>query len=164
MQELKKSMSFPGAMVEVTGAYVKTGWFPALMVTEVEDDIENKFLVKDLSQKLSLINGGERAPPPIINAHCVRPAPPTSSVEEYRSCEWVEALCGHGWFPGLVKGAISENRYLVRMDITKDDREFKVSELRPLMVWEHGDWRERPKILTCSGARPLAKANIVAVR
>ncbi|XP_013635073.1 PREDICTED: uncharacterized protein LOC106340772 [Brassica oleracea var. oleracea] len=162
-EELKKSMSFPGAMVEVTGAYLKTGWFPALMVTEVKDDIENKFLVKDLSQKLSLINGDERTPPPIINAHCVRPAPPNSSVEEYRSCEWVEALCGHGWFPGLVKGALSENRYLVRMDITKEDREFKVSELRPLMVWEHGDWRERPKILTCSGARPLAKANIVAV-
>ncbi|CAN6926744.1 unnamed protein product [Brassica oleracea] len=161
-EELKKSMSFPGAMVEVTGAYLKTGWFPALMVTEVKDDIENKFLVKDLSQKLSLINGDERTPPPIINAHCVRPAPPNSSVEEYRSCEWVEALCGHGWFPGLVKGALSENRYLVRMDITKEDREFKVSELRPLMVWEHGDWRERPKILTCSGARPLAKANIVA--
>ncbi|KAF8051501.1 hypothetical protein N665_1715s0011 [Sinapis alba] len=144
-KELNKSMSCPGAMVEVNGDDQKIGWFPALMVTEVKDDNENKFLVKDLSQKLSLITNGENTPPPFIDAHRVRPAPPTYLVEEYQLCEWVEALCGHGWYPGLVKGAISKNRYSVRMEFTKEDREFKDSELRPLMVWEHGVWRERPK-------------------
>ncbi|WZY96237.1 hypothetical protein YC2023_068566 [Brassica napus] len=165
-----------GATVEVCSAKDKA-WYPALMVTEIEgEDGESKFLVKDFNQRLSCI-GGEATPSLVVDGHSVRPAPPPSSVGEFELMARVELLRGSGWCQGLVQKILSEERYWVSLDVTKEEYVFKHSELRPLMVWENGNWRDESKqkavketpsntlnknpMHSCSGPKPFTRVKTV---
>lgn len=131
--------------MEVCSAKDKA-WYPALMVTEIEgEDGESKFLVKDFNQRLSCI-GGEATPSLVVDAHSVRPAPPPSSVGEFELMARVEVLRGSGWCQGFVQKILSEECYSVSLDVTKEEYVFKHSELRPLMVWENGNWHDESKV------------------
>ncbi|CAH2054835.1 unnamed protein product [Thlaspi arvense] len=176
-KKLDKSMFCSGAMVEVSPVKdeMEGGWYPAIMVTEVEEDDEKKFIVKDINQQLSC-NGGEATPTTTVDAHRLRPTPPPSSAGEYRLLQWVEALHRSGWFQGSVRKILSGKRYSVNLAATKEECVFNHAELRPLMVWDWANrvWRNAPKqgsvketpssilnknpIRTCSGAKPLTKA------
>ncbi|CAH8356668.1 unnamed protein product [Eruca vesicaria subsp. sativa] len=180
-KELDKSMYCSGAMVEVRSLREDTepAWYPALMVTEIEvsDDDERKFTVKDFNQQLSCI-GGEAAPNITVEAHRVRPAPPpSSSVGEYELLERVEVLHGSGWCQGLVRKLLTERCYLVGLEVTKEEFVCKHSQLRPLMVWENGIWRNESKqkpvketpsnilnknpMHSCSGPKPFTRVETV---
>ncbi|KAF8101192.1 hypothetical protein N665_0209s0048 [Sinapis alba] len=183
-KELDNSLFFSGAMVEVCSVIDKTretAWFPALLVTEIEyDDGEIKFIVKDFNQRLSCI-GGEAAPTTTVDAHRVRPAPPPpSSVGEYELLERVEVLRGYGWCQGIVRKILTEQCYLVSLEVTKEECVFNHSQLRPLMVWENGIWRNESKqnpikesttpsnilnkkpMRSCSGPKPFARFKTVS--
>lgn len=179
-EELDKSEFCSGAMVEVCFVVEKTdSWFPALLVTEIEEhNGEKKFIVKDFNQRLSCI-GGETTPTTIVDACRVRPPPPPFSVGEYELLQRVEVLRGSGWCRGLVRRLLTEKRYLVSLEVTKEECVSKHSELRPLMVWENGNWRDESKrklvkestpsniinknlMHSCSGPKPLARVETVA--
>ncbi|CAN6894988.1 unnamed protein product [Brassica oleracea] len=171
-EEVDNSEFCSGATVEVCSAKDKA-WYPALMVTEIEgEDGESKFLVKDFNQRLSCI-GGEATPSLVVDAHSVRPAPPPSSVGEFELMARVEVLRGSGWCQGFVQKILSEECYSVSLDVTKEEYVFKHSELRPLMVWENGNWHDESKqkpvketpsnslnknpMHSCSGPKPFAR-------
>nr|VDD47196.1 unnamed protein product [Brassica oleracea] len=171
-EEVDNSEFCSGATVEVCSAKDKA-WYPALMVTEIEgEDGESKFLVKDFNQRLSCI-GGEATPSLVVDAHSVRPAPPPSSVGEFELMARVEVLRGSGWCQGFVQKILSEERYSVSLDVTKEEYVFKHSEVRPLMVWKNGRWRDESKqkavketpsnslnknpMHSCSGPKPFAR-------
>ncbi|KAG2272946.1 hypothetical protein Bca52824_067501 [Brassica carinata] len=179
-EELDNSSVFrSGAMVEVCFVVENMEqWFPALLVTEFEDEIgEVKFIVKDFNQRLSCI-GGEATPTTAVAAHRVRPAPPPSSVGAYELLQRVEVLRGSGWCRGLVRKILTDERYLVSLEVTKEECVSKHSELRPLLVWENGNWHDESKQKTvketasniinknpmhyCSGPKPLARVQTMA--
>ncbi|KAJ4893021.1 hypothetical protein Rs2_19815 [Raphanus sativus] len=173
-EELDDSVLRSGATVEVCFVIDKTepAWFPGLLVTEIEGDDGDKFIVKDINQRLSCI-GGETTPTTTVDACRVRPVPPPSSVGEYELLEPVEVLRGSGWCQGLVRRLLSEKSYLVCLKVTKEECVVQHSELRPLMVWENGTWHNKSKqkhvketpsnilnknpMHSCSGPKPLAR-------
>ncbi|KAG2272948.1 hypothetical protein Bca52824_067503 [Brassica carinata] len=144
-------------MVEVWSVKDKT-WYPTLLVKKIKEDDEIKYIVKDFNNRL-------------------RPALPPSSYGAFESMERVEALLGSGWCRGLVMKLLSEERYRVRLDVNNKEYVFKHSELRPLMVWENGVWRDESKqkpvketpsnilnknpMHSCSGPKPLTRFKTV---
>ncbi|XP_024015422.1 DUF724 domain-containing protein 6 [Eutrema salsugineum] len=136
----KSSMFCTGTMVEVSSVEdnMEVGWFPAMIVTETEEDDEKKFIVKDLT-----CNGDDATT--TLDPHRVRPTPPPSSVGLYNLLECVEAFHNLRWRQGLVRRILSEKRYMVFLEATKEECVFKHSDVRPLMVWENGVWRNGAK-------------------
>ncbi|KAL1189286.1 DUF724 domain-containing protein 6 [Cardamine amara subsp. amara] len=168
IQELDKSMFSSGTMVEVSSMDV--AWSPAMIIKEIEGDDEKKFIVKNFNNHLAS-NGDDARPNSIVDLCRVRPVPPPFSVEDYNLMDCVE-VCRGGWYQGLVRGVLSENRYVVCLETTKEEHVFPHSELRPFKVWEGGVWRDGPKfqakpvketpsnvtktkpMRSCSGAKP----------
>ncbi|CAA7014294.1 unnamed protein product [Microthlaspi erraticum] len=151
IQELDDSMFCSGTMVEVSS--VNKGeirWSPAMVVKEIEEGGDKLFIVKDCNQHLRSYNGDEVARPNKTVDSCrVRPTPPPSSVEEYGLLECVEVFYGSLWRQGIVTRILSERRYRVSLKATKEEFEFKHSELRPFKVWEDGVWLNGAKSLQC---------------
>ncbi|KAJ0228759.1 Agenet-like domain-containing protein [Hirschfeldia incana] len=177
-EEMSNSEFCSGATVEVCSVKDKTepAWSPALLVTdfEGEDGGEKKFIVKDFNQIAEAT-----VTPTIVDACWVRPPPPPSSVEVFEPLERVEVLRGgSGWCQGLVRKILPEKSYLVCFEIAKEECVVKHSEVRPLMVWENGNWRyeskqtplketpsnilKKNRIHSCSGPKPLPRAENVA--
>ncbi|KFK37490.1 hypothetical protein AALP_AA4G264100 [Arabis alpina] len=143
IQKLDKSMFSPGTILEVSSVIdkVETAWFPAMIIKEIEEDGERMFIVKECNKYLNS-NGDEARQTKNVDPRRVRPSPPAASVEEYQLLESVEAFRGSSWRQGLVRGILSNKRYMVSVGSTKEESVFKHSELRPLMEWEDGVWRE----------------------
>lgn len=133
--------------MEVCSVKDKT-WYPTMLVTEIKEDDEIKYIVKDFNKRLRCVGGEATSTTTTVDACLVRPALPPSSYGAFESMERVEALRGSGWCRGLVMKLLSGERYWVRLDVNNEEYVFKHSELRPLMVWENGVWRGESKVLT----------------
>lgn len=144
LKQLDKSMCSSGKMVEVSSAK-DTAWYPAMIVKEIEVGDKKKFIVKDWNKYLRC-KGEEATPNTTIGSRWVRPTPPPSPVDNYALMETVEAFGGSGWGKGLVRAVLPENRYKVYLEAKKKEFTFKLSDLRPLMVWENGVWHNGPKV------------------
>ncbi|WZZ63008.1 hypothetical protein YC2023_063115 [Brassica napus] len=167
-KELDNSVLFcSGATVEVCSVKDKA-WYPSLLVTDIEEeDGEKKFIVKDFNKRLSSCIDGESTPTTAVDACRVRPALPPSSFGQFEVMERVEVLRGSGWCQGLVQKILSEERYWVSLEVSKEEYVFKHSEVRPLMVWENGRWRNKSKtpsnilnknpVHSCSGPQPFTR-------
>ncbi|KAL1216532.1 DUF724 domain-containing protein 1 [Cardamine amara subsp. amara] len=147
-KEMSKSMFSPATLVEVSCSVVdkvEVSWVSAMIVKEIEECNEKKFVVKFCNKDLRC-NGGDEAKPNMVVDSCrVRPTPPPFLVEDYNLLECVEVFRGFSWCQGLVRGILSEKRYMVRVKATKEDLVFQHSELRPFMVWEDGVWHNGPE-------------------
>ncbi|KAG7592912.1 Agenet domain plant type [Arabidopsis thaliana x Arabidopsis arenosa] len=169
IEELDKSMFSSGTMVEVLSTK-ETVWSPAMVVKEIGVDDKKKFIVKDWNRYLSC-NGDDAIPNKTVDSRRVRPIPPPSSVDQYTLLECVETFCGLGWHKGQVRKLLSDNRYSVILEATKQESTIKHSDLRPFMVWEDGVWHNDPKpkpiketppnilkrkpMRSCSAAKPM---------
>ncbi|CAH8251013.1 unnamed protein product [Arabidopsis lyrata] len=174
VRELSKSMFSPGTLVEVSCVIdkVEVSWVTAMIVKEIEDSGEKKFIVKAWNKHLRC-SVDEAKPKMTVDSRCVRPTPPPFSVEEYDLLDCVEVLFhGLSWRQGVVMGVLTEKQYMVRLEATKDDLELKHSDLRPFKVWEDGVWHNGPQqkpvnespskdikqkpMCSSPGARPMA--------
>lgn len=133
-----------GTMVEVFSAK-EAVWSPAMVVKEIDVDDKKKYIVKDWNRYLSC-NGDDAIPNKTVDSHRVRPIPPPSSVDQYTLLEYVETFCGLGWHKGQVRKILSDNRYSVILEATKQESTIKHSDLRPFMAWEDGVWHNDPKV------------------
>lgn len=147
MKELSESLFRSGTFVEVSCKIDKLEavWVPGLIVKEIEEDGEKKFIVKCCNKSLSF-NGDEVKPNIVIDLCNVRPIPPPFFVKEYELLDRVDAFRGSGWRQGLVRGILSDKRYTVSFVATKDESVFKHSDLRPSKEWEDGVWHQGPKV------------------
>ncbi|KFK32129.1 hypothetical protein AALP_AA6G201900 [Arabis alpina] len=138
IQELNKSMFSPGTLVEVSSVIrkVEPRWFPAMIIKEIEENGKKMFIVKENS------NGDEAKSTKTVDPSHVRPAPPAPSVEEYALLDCVEAFRISNWRQGVVRGILSNKRYMVSVESTKKELVLPHSKLRPLMEWEDGVWRK----------------------
>lgn len=147
-KEMSKSMFSPGTLVEVSCSVidkVEVAWVSAMIIKEIEECGEKKFIVKFCNKHLRCNDGDEAKPNMVVDSCRVRPTPPPFSVEEYNLLECVEVFRGSSWCQGLVRGILSEKGYLVNLEATKEDLVFKHSDLRPFKVWENGIWHNGPK-------------------
>ncbi|EFH50407.1 predicted protein [Arabidopsis lyrata subsp. lyrata] len=119
----EEPMFSPGTMVEVSSKINETEvvWLPAM----------------SLSCKSS-----KSEPNRIVDFRSLRPTPPSISVDEYQSEEYVEVFHdGMGWRQGRVMGTLSQKLFTVLLEATKKELAFKHSDLRPLKLWENGIWK-----------------------
>lgn len=146
MKELSTSLFSCGTMVEVSCKIDELGalWIPALVVKEIEEDGELKFIVKCCNTSLSC-DGDEVKPNITVDKCNVRPVPPPCFVEQYELLDRVDVFHGLGWRQGLVMGVLSKKQYLVSFVATKESV-FKHSDLRPLREWDDGVWHQGPKV------------------
>lgn len=156
LKELDESMFSSGTMVEVSSPK-DAAWYPAMIVKETEVDDKKKFIVKDWNKYLSC-KGDEATPNKTVDSRRVRPIPPPSSVDKYTLLDCVEAFRGSGWHKGQVRCVLPENRYMVRLEATKQESVTKHSDLRPFMVWEDGVWHNDPQV-----SITLVSINILSV-
>ncbi|KAG7595670.1 Agenet-like domain [Arabidopsis suecica] len=146
VRELSKSMFSPGTLVEVSCVIdkVEVSWVTAMIVKEIEESGEKKFIVKVCNKHLSC-RVDEAKPNMTVDSCCVRPRPPLFFVEEYDLRDCVEVLHGSSWRQGVVKGVHIEKQYTVTLEATKDKLVVKHSDLRPFKVWEDGVWHNGPQ-------------------
>lgn len=142
-------MFCPGTMVEVSSVIDKgeVAWFPAMLIKEIEEDGEKKFIVKDCKQHLSRY-GEEARPNTTVDPRRVRPKPPSSSVKEYCLMNCVEVFHGSVWRQGLVKVLLTGQCYRVSLEGTEEEHMFRHSHVRPLKMWEDGAWHDRTKVIS----------------
>ncbi|CAA0160167.1 unnamed protein product [Arabidopsis thaliana] len=146
VRELSKSMFSPGTLVEVSCVIdkVEVSWVTAMIVKEIEESGEKKFIVKVCNKHLSC-RVDEAKPNMTVDSCCVRPRPPLFFVEEYDLRDCVEVFHGSSWRQGVVKGVHIEKQYTVTLEATKDKLVVKHSDLRPFKVWEDGVWHNGPQ-------------------
>ncbi|CAL9231333.1 unnamed protein product [Arabidopsis halleri] len=105
------------------------------------DDDEYKYIVRVCDKSLSC-KSSKSEPNKIVDLRSLRPTPPSISIDEYQSEEYVEVFHGGmGWRQGRVMGTLSQKLYTVLLEATKKELVFKHSDLRPLKVWEDGIWK-----------------------
>ncbi|KAL1189288.1 DUF724 domain-containing protein 6 [Cardamine amara subsp. amara] len=147
IKELSKSLFSCGTMVEVSCKIdnLEAVWAPALVVKEIEEGGEAKFIVKCFNNKSYSCDGVEVYPNITVDKCDVRPVPPPCFVENYDLLDRVEAFHGVGWRQGLVRGLLAEKRYSVSFVAKKEESVFRYYDLRPSKEWEDGVWHQGPK-------------------
>ncbi|KFK37491.1 hypothetical protein AALP_AA4G264200 [Arabis alpina] len=143
-KELSKSEYRSGTYVEVSRVIdeIEVVWVPALIVKE--EDGEKKFRVKCCNKDLSFIDDDAKSNITVDLCN-VRPLPPSFFVKEYELLDRVDAFSGLGWRQGIVRWILSNKRYKVGFEVTKDELVFEHSDLRPSKEWENGSWHQGSK-------------------
>ncbi|CAH8304866.1 unnamed protein product [Eruca vesicaria subsp. sativa] len=109
---------------------------------EEEDNDEKKYVVKFCVDPSSF-EGIKIRPNKKIDMRSIRPRPPLFTAEELKSVEYIEVFHGTSWRQGRVMGKMSRGWCKVLLEATNKVLSFKISDVRPSIVWEDGVWKPR---------------------
>ncbi|KAL3538302.1 hypothetical protein ACH5RR_001668 [Cinchona calisaya] len=110
-------------------------WLPAIIMEQLDKD---KYLVQYKSLK-----NDEDADFLIEEADSlsIRPHPPdTVFGDSFKVHEKVDALFNDCWWEGVISKVLKGNKYIVYFEKTKDEMEFRHSDLRQHQDWIDGQW------------------------
>ncbi|CAA7039715.1 unnamed protein product [Microthlaspi erraticum] len=146
---VQESMFSSGTPVEVSSLKNKTEivWGPAMIIKEINESDEKKYLVKLCADNLSF-KGVKGRPIITVDWSRVRPRPPPFSVEEYQSLEYIEVFHWASWRQGRMIRILPRKWGLVTIDAENKEVSCKLSDIRPSKVWEDGVWKSRESLLT----------------
>ncbi|XP_077218782.1 agenet domain-containing protein [Tasmannia lanceolata] len=120
-------------------------WFIATVVKVIE---KSKFLVE--YQSLRTDDETEHLTE-IIDSFHIRPVPPqTPEVGSFPLLEEVDAFYNDGWWVGVISKVLRGHKYSVYFRNSKEEMEFRYSELRLHRDWIDGNWVRASQALKLS--------------
>ncbi|KAF3976616.1 hypothetical protein ACB098_12G102300 [Castanea mollissima] len=110
-------------------------WFSAKVINAIEQD---KYLVEYKSLRTEDNKQFLREE---VDIKHMRPRPPDAVVvDSFNLNEEVDAYYNDGWWEGVISKILKGSKYKIYFKRTKDDGEFRHSDLRPHQDWIDGTW------------------------
>ncbi|KAA8536720.1 hypothetical protein F0562_029198 [Nyssa sinensis] len=126
-----------GTLIEVSSDEdgFQGAWFAATIIKQISKE---KFLI--VYQNLRNDDDTEFLREEADVMH-IRPYPPdTPVVDHFNLLQEVDALYNDGWWVGVISKVLSGSRYIVYFKDTKEEMEFKGTDLRLHQDWIDGKW------------------------
>ncbi|KAG8369059.1 hypothetical protein BUALT_Bualt15G0110900 [Buddleja alternifolia] len=98
----------------------------AKVVVEYKTLMEDKAGTRRLREEMELLN--------------LRPPPPPENRRRFKSSEDVDAYYNDGWWEGIITDVVGKDKYLVFFRGSREQMEFKGSQLRLHREWVYGKW------------------------
>lgn len=133
---MKGSIYSPGTPIEVNliKDHLWYAWIPASYAGELGGD---SFLVQYRSGKTSDNHGLATV---AVADHQIRPRPPPQEETNFCLMDMVDAFHDMGWWVGDITKALTKKKYIVTFRFTKEEKEFRHSELRCHLEWIGRQW------------------------
>ncbi|CAN0885311.1 DUF724 domain-containing protein 3 [Linum grandiflorum] len=148
----------PGADVEVNLDKETIGdtWLSGVVLSRSSDQT---FLVKcqgldSLDDGVEVLATKEGAV--VVDLQHIRPTPPCHSGTGYELLDHVDGLIAGSWQKGLLT-KVTEGKYTVFFKQRKEETELSISELRPHLDWDNGEWKSKSN--AASEGRIVALSN-----
>uniref|UniRef100_A0A5B7BNL7 Agenet domain-containing protein n=1 Tax=Davidia involucrata TaxID=16924 RepID=A0A5B7BNL7_DAVIN len=128
-----------GAEVEVSFEEegFRGSWYTATVVRTVSKK-NNKIFVE--FHNLMADEKGTKPLREFVNAILVRPVPPREANRSFKFSEEVDAFHNDGWWEGVVTAVLEDSRYSVFFRSSREQIDFRQSDLRLHREWVHGKW------------------------
>lgn len=126
-----------GTQIEVCSdeAGFEGAWFSAKVINAIGQD---KYLVEYKSLRTEDNKQFLREE---VDIKHMRPRPPDAVVvDSFNLNEEVDAYYNDGWWEGVISKILKGSKYKIYFKRTKDDGEFRHSDLRPHQDWIDGTW------------------------
>ncbi|XP_061997705.1 DUF724 domain-containing protein 3-like isoform X2 [Rosa rugosa] len=142
-KEMMMQLDFsPGEDVEVNlhRERVWYAWIPAIYVGPLGG---NSFLVRYKGAN----NGDENGFVKAVSDYQIRPLPPQQEERAFELLGMVDAYQDMCWWVGDITKVLTEERYVVTLRFTKQEKQFRSSDLRHHSEWIGSKWVSDPKAL-----------------
>ncbi|PRQ59700.1 putative Agenet-like domain-containing protein [Rosa chinensis] len=142
-KEMMMRLDFsPGEDVEVNlhRERVWYAWIPAIYVGPLGG---NSFLVRYKGAN----NGHENGFVKVVSDYQIRPLPPQQEERAFELLGMVDAYLDMCWWVGDITKVLTGERYVVTLRFTKQEKEFRSSDLRHHSEWIGSKWVSDPKAL-----------------